>query len=51
MTSVSFDVTINDDNIFEGDEDFILAIDPSSLPHGAVVGDDATVTILDNDRK
>ena len=39
----------------EGDEDFTLTIDPSSLPDDGtvVVGtpDEATVTIIDDDRK
>ena len=34
MTSVSFDVPINDDNILETNEDFTLTIDSSSLPNG-----------------
>ena len=53
MTSVPFDVPINDDDIFEGDEDFMLTIDQSSLPPDVVVvgGNFATVTIMDNDRK
>ena len=49
MTSVSFDVPIIDDSIFEGDEDFILSINQPSLPSDAVVGESATVTILDDD--
>ena len=53
MTSVPFNVSINDDDIFEGNEDFTLTIDPSSLPNDVTVGspDQATVTIVDNDCK
>ena len=49
-TSVPFDVPINDDMILEGFEDFILTIDPDSLPSTDFsVGDpgQATVTIVD----
>ena len=51
-TSVPFNVSINDDTILEGDEDFMLTIDPSSLPPtGVTVGspDQATVTIVDDE--
>ena len=54
MTSVPFDIPINDDDILEGNEDFRLTIDPNSLPPtGVTVGspDQATVTIVDDDRK
>ena len=53
QTTTTFDVPINDDNILEGNENFMLTISPSSLPINVVVGDpsQATVTILDNDRK
>ena len=53
VTIVPFNIPINDDNIFEGNEDFMLTIDPSSLPTGGTVGNpgQATVTIVDNDRK
>ena len=52
-TSVPFDVPINDDNIFESNEDFGLTIIPNTLPDGVTRGnpDSATVTIVDNDRK
>ena len=50
---VPFNVTIIDDNVLEGDENFMLTIDSSSLPSSVTVGtpDEATVTIVDNDRK
>ena len=52
-TSASFDIPINDDDILEVNEDFMLTIDPSSLPTGGTVGNpgQATVTIVDDDRK
>ena len=50
--SVPFDILINDDNIFEENENFTLTIN-SSLPTGVMVGNpgQATVTIVDNDCK
>ena len=54
VTSASFDIPINNDMISEGDEDFTLTIDPSSLPPTCVsVGspDQATVTTKDDDGK
>ena len=53
ITNVSFNVSINDDDILEGNENFILAINQSSLPNNVTVGDsgEATVTIVDNDGK
>ena len=53
MTSVLFDVTINDDNILENEENFGLSIDLSSLPSNTISGspDQTTVTINDNDGK
>ena len=53
QTSVPFSVSINDDMIVEGNENFTLTIDPSSLPTGVTVGGagQATVTIVDDDRK
>ena len=52
-TTATFDVPINDDNILEGNEDFILNIDGASLPTGVTAGspDEATVTIVDDDGK
>ena len=51
-TSASFNVPITDDDVDETDENFNLAIDPSSLPPTCVmVGspDTATVTIVDDE--
>ena len=49
MTSVPFNISITDDGILEGNEDFMLTINPSPLPTGVSVGspDQATVTIVD----
>ena len=52
MTSVPFDVPINNDTILELiEENFDLTIDQSSLPTGFTVGnpDRATVIIKDDD--
>jgi len=53
VTSVSFDVPINDDNICEGNENFNLDINLSSPPDGLTVGDpgSATVTVMDDEGK
>jgi len=53
VTSVPFDVAINDDNIMEGNEDFDLTIIRNTLPDGVTRSSPgiATVTIVDNDRK
>ena len=51
-TTATFNVPITDDMILEGNEDFMLTIDPS-LPDGVTRGtpSEATVTIVDNDCK
>ena len=48
-----FDVPITDDMILEGDENFMLTINPSLLPIDVTVGDSgqATVTIVNDDCK
>ena len=53
QTTATFDVPINDDDILEGDEEFILTIISSSLPIGITHGTpyEATVTIVDNESK
>ena len=53
QTTATFDVPIIDDNILEGNENFILTIDSSSLPSDVTVGSpgQATVNIVDDDRK
>ena len=53
VTITSFDVPINDDNILEIDENFILTINSSSLPDNVINGNShqVTLTVEDNDRK
>ena len=53
VTSVPFKVSLNDDNILEENEIFVLTINQSSLPSGVTIGNPSitTVTIVDNDRK
>jgi len=51
--SISFNISITDDNILEIMEEFFLSIDLLSLPDGVTVGNkgNITVVIVDNDRK
>jgi len=53
VTSVSFNITVYNDNIFEDNETFVLAIDPFSLPNriSLVPNCALVVTIVDNDCK
>ena len=53
QTTATFDVPINDDNILEGSENFMLTISPSSLLSNVTASDpdEAKVTILDDDGK
>ena len=53
MTEVALDVSIVDDNVLEGNENFDLSVNVSSLPSKVNIGDpdQATVTIVDNDGK
>lgn len=48
---MSFDISINDDQMFEPKENFFIAINTSSLPIGffAVDPSEAAVTIVDDD--
>ena len=50
-TNVSFNVSITDDEIHEGDENFILVINSSSLSHELSHFAQAVVTILNDDSK
>ena len=52
VTSVPLNIPINDDNIFEDVEGFIVIIN-SSLPTSVMSGNpnEAIVVIVDNDRK
>ena len=49
-TSFSFDVSINDDNVFEGNENFTLTI-TASWPIKLGEPNQITVNILDDDRE
>ena len=51
MTSIPFNIPINNDNILEVDEDFTLTIMHSILPNGVTRGSigQAAVTIVDDD--
>ena len=53
QTTATFNVPITDDTILEGDENFMLIIDETSLPDDVTRGnpDEATVTIVDDDGK
>lgn len=52
-TSSSFSVVLNDDDILEANEDFILVVNMSSLPDDVTVGipSQVVVTIVDDDGK
>ena len=52
--NASLNISINDDNIFEHNENFMLTINNiSSLPSDVYIGDhnETIVTIMDNDGK
>ena len=53
MTSVPFKVSVNDDDILEENENFVLTINHSLLPSGVGIGNPnlTTVIIMDNDRE
>ena len=53
VTMVAFNVPITDDAILEGNENFMLTINETSLPDYIIRGTppEATVTIVDNDCK
>ena len=53
QTNATFNIPINDDDILEGDENFMLTIISSSLPIGITHGTpcEATVTIMNDDGK
>ena len=53
QTTATFNIPINDDNVLDNNEDFILTIDETSLPTGVTHGSPgkATVTIVDDDGK
>ena len=50
VTFAIFNVSINDDDIIGGNENFTLSVDPSSLPNGVTVGNPGrTIVIVVND--
>ena len=53
QTTTTLNIPINDDDILEIDENFMLTINQTSLPTDVTHGNpgQATVTIVDNDRK
>ena len=53
QTTATFDIPIPDDMILEGDENFMLTINETSLPTGVTRGTpgEARVTIVDDDCK
>ena len=53
MTSVFFNISITNDEIFEANETFDLVVNVSSLPLNVTIGDigQATVIILNDDGK
>ena len=53
MIHAAFSIQINDDNMFETNENFTLTIDPSLSPSYLSIGDpdEVIVTILDDDCK
>ena len=53
QTTATFNVPITDDMILEGNENFMLTIDETTLPDGVTRGTpgEVTVTIVDDDRK
>ena len=53
VTSVTFNVSIIDDSIFEGNDSFYLDINLPSLPRNIIIGDygQTFVTIIDDDGK
>ena len=53
ITTASLRVSTDKDDDFEGNETFIVSIDPISLPYGVILGSTASavVTIVDDDSK
>ena len=53
QTTMTFNVPVNDDNISEGNEGFMLSINSYSLPDDVTIGSpgQATVIIVDDDCK
>ena len=52
QTTATFNISITGDNVLEGDENFTLTINETSLPTNVTRGiGEATVNIVDDDRK
>ena len=53
MTSVPFNISVIDNSLFEGNESFVLNINPDLLPDDVTIGNygETTVTIIDDDGK
>ena len=53
QSTTLFEISINDDNIFEASETFSITIDQSSLPNRVILASSTplTTTILDDDCK
>ena len=53
VTTVLLNISINNDNILEGNEEFIVSINNSTLPNNVITNTSgtATVTIRDDDSK
>ena len=54
ITITSLSISIIDDEIFEGNENFMVMFNSSLLPSGIILGDDnnqSTVIILDDECK
>ena len=51
QTTATFNIPMNDDDILEGNENFMPTVSSSSLPDGVARGtpSEATVIIMDND--
>ena len=53
QTTATFNISINDNMILEGNKNFMLTIDETSLPTNVTssIPGEATVTIVDDDSK
>ena len=49
VNSIPVIVRLIDDNIFEGNENFTLTIDPSSLPNNVMVTQPSVVVVISDD--
>ena len=53
VTTVSFNISIHDDDMYEDDENFTLTINNNSLPDGIITGSPSTIIMIikDDDSK